>query len=179
MMRAYSPALTPAQFQRIMAELPQRWHPVAEWLGVTGIRIGETAALTTADIDAAAGTCRVTRVWVPAGRFWELQQSRCGRTVLVPEQVLAGMDLTRCDEELFSIDGALGPGLMRGFSRAWRGAVVAAHEDLGGRRTHVHDLRRMCGAQLLRAGVPLPEVAAQLGWSVQVTAEQVARTVGA
>ncbi|WP_282775843.1 tyrosine-type recombinase/integrase [Nocardia sp. CC201C] len=161
--------LTPADYQAITAGIPQQWRPLTEFLAVTGVRLGEAAALTAPDIDPGAGTCRIERTWVCAAQYWEVVRARQVRTVTLPEMIIESLDLTREDEELFRVGLTFGPGLMAQYRRVWGQAVLDAGGELGRWRPRVHELRRMCGSRLLGAGIPPEVVAAQLGWSMTAT----------
>ena len=56
--------LTPAEFklQRDHIER-ERWKNLATWLVTTGMRFSEATALSAADIDAEAKTCRINKSW--------------------------------------------------------------------------------------------------------------------
>ncbi|MRH85981.1 tyrosine-type recombinase/integrase [Nocardia sp. SYP-A9097] len=156
--------LDTADYRTIAEQIPDQWRPLSGFLAVTGMRLGEAAALRVDDIDAGAGLCQVSRTWVPGVRCWYLQSARVVRCVQMPEVIVEALDLDRTDEELFRVDRAAGPGLIHRYRKVWAHAVNVVAADLD-RRPRVNALRQMCGAQLLNAGVPVEEVAAQLGSS--------------
>ncbi|MBF6333246.1 site-specific integrase [Nocardia transvalensis] len=154
------------QYQRLVAAMPSGWQVLADFLVLSGARLAEVAALSVDNIDLATGQCRITQRWRPINGGWILAPSPAPRTIVLPEQLLARLDLTHPGEELFRIDGAGGPGLILHFiRRIWRPAVDAVADDLpGGRRPGTAVLRATCGQWLAEAGVPWPVIAAHLGY---------------
>jgi integrase len=62
--------LTPLEFVLLRDHVEkQRWKNLATWLVTTGMRFSEASALTAADIDADAKTCRITKAWKYSGDY--------------------------------------------------------------------------------------------------------------
>lgn len=54
--------LTPPEFRLLRDHIErERWKKLATWLVTTGMRFSEATALTAADIDADAKTCRINK----------------------------------------------------------------------------------------------------------------------
>ena len=62
--------LTPGEFRLLCDHIErERWKNLATWLVSTGMRFSEATALTAADIDAHARTCRITKAWKYSGDY--------------------------------------------------------------------------------------------------------------
>ncbi|WP_069165746.1 site-specific integrase [Nocardia altamirensis] len=154
------------QYRLVLEQIPPLWRALADHLVLSGARLGEVAALADTDIDPETGACRIERAWHRLADRWELVPLRSPRALYLPRNHLGQLDLRDSGEELFVIDGSCGPGLIIRFAgRIWRPAVAAVAERLGGQRPGVGVLRATCGVWMARAGVPLPVIAAHLGYS--------------
>lgn len=76
----------------------QRRKNLATWLVTTGMRFSEAAALTPADIDADAKTCRINKAWKYSGDYQpEIgppKTKKSIRTISLPPAALEAVDLT-------------------------------------------------------------------------------------
>jgi integrase len=62
--------LTPDEFLLLRDHIErERWKNLATWLVTTGMRFSEATALTAADIDGKAKTCRITKAWKYSGDY--------------------------------------------------------------------------------------------------------------
>ena len=62
--------LTPPEFRLLRDHIErERWKNLATWLVTTGMRFSEATALTGADIDADAKTCRINKAWKYSGDY--------------------------------------------------------------------------------------------------------------
>lgn len=60
--------LTPEEFRLLRDHIDrERWKNLATWLVTTGMRFSEATALSAADIDASAKTCRINKAWKYSG----------------------------------------------------------------------------------------------------------------
>lgn len=143
----------------------ERWKHLATWLVTTGMRFSEATALTAADIDASAGTCRINKAWKYSGNYrpeiGPPKTKKGKRTISLPPEALACIDLD-VPEWLFT-NGAGNPVRSQEFFQAWKPARDAAIQ--AGLRKHprVHDLRHTCASWMIHAGVALPVIQEHLG----------------
>jgi integrase len=76
----------------------ERWKSLATWLVTTGMRFSEATALTAADIDADAKTCRITKAWKYSGDYrpeiGPPKTKKSIRTISLPPAALEAIDLT-------------------------------------------------------------------------------------
>ena len=161
--------LTRAQFDAIVAELPERYRPLVTWLVATGMRFGEATALQVGDINATTKTARITRAWKYTGRAQTAlgpPKSKAGRrTVNLAPQALAVVDLDRPAEELAFTTTRGSQIRYPAFFEAWSDAVKAVGIDCS-----PHDLRHTCASWMIAARVPLPVIQSHLGHeSITVT----------
>ena len=62
--------LTPREFVLLRDHIErERWKNLATWLVTTGMRFSEATALTAADIDTRAKTCRINKAWKYSGDY--------------------------------------------------------------------------------------------------------------
>lgn len=170
--------LTHEDFDQLLAEIPEQWKPLPEFLVNSGARFGEVAALRPSDVNRKAGTVRIARAWkrtYTAGGY-ELgppKTKRSRRTISVARELLDRLDYT--GEWLFTNSGRGarsrgGPVRVSNFrANVWWPAIERAKLDP---RPRVHDLRHTCASWLIQAGVPLPVIQRRLGHeSIQVTVD--------
>lgn len=161
------------EFEAIYRHIPDEWKLFARWLVATGMRFGEATALSVGDIDAHAGTCRISKAWKYTGTaetHLSHTKSRAGqRLINVPRSVIAGLDLNRPLGELLFLDPGRGGRITypRFRHAGWRKAAAKA-----GIRAAPHDLRHTCASWMLREGIPIHVVQRHLGH------ENITTTVG-
>ncbi|CAM3957817.1 hypothetical protein NONI108955_01510 [Nocardia ninae] len=156
-----------AQYAAILERMPaHQWRLLTDYLACSGERLAEAFAHADTDIDPGSGACEVARYWRWLGDRWVLVDSPAPRQIWLPEGLVARLELAGTGEELFRIDGASGPGLLRRYvRRVWTPAVAAVSEEmLGGARPGVEVLRVTCAQWMAEAGVPWPLSAAHLGF---------------
>ncbi|WP_433661142.1 hypothetical protein ACQPW1_02370 [Nocardia sp. CA-128927] len=164
--RAPTP-LRRAQYAAIIERMPAHpWRLLTDYLALSGERLSEAFAHADTDIDPGSGACEVARYWRRLGDRWVLVDSPAPRRIWLPEGLVARLELAGTGEELFRIDGASGPGLLRRYvRRVWTPAVAAVSDEvLGGARPGVEVLRVTCAQWMAEAGVPWPVIAARLGF---------------
>ena len=62
--------LTPDEFRLLRDHIQrERWKNLATWLVTTGMRFSEATALSAADIDVKAKTCRINKTWKYSGDY--------------------------------------------------------------------------------------------------------------
>ena len=91
--------LTPPEFVLLRDNIErQRWKDLATWLVSTGMRFSEAAALSAADIDANAGTCRINKAWKYSGDYrpeiGPPKTKKSIRTISLPPAALKVVDVT-------------------------------------------------------------------------------------
>jgi integrase len=140
---------TAAQVAAILAHSPKRWHLALRTLEATGMRVGELHALEWRDVDKADSRFRIRGGKTRAARRW----------VAVPDRVMEAIAATcppddRTPERLVFL----------GFSPDVAKNVMArACKAAGIPHFHPHDLRHRYASVKLREGVPVTDLAAQLG----------------
>lgn len=139
--------LSPDEMDRLIAGLAacRSREPLAYFalVAATGLRAGEAAALTWADVDEAAGLIRVRA---------ETSKSHRPRTVALSEAVRAALSLLERRDvgRLFS-------------QNAYRTAWERACDRAGLGKVRVHDLRHTFASRLIAAGVDVGSVRDTLG----------------
>lgn len=166
---------TLAQFEKITAQMREAgWEAGAvmtELMCWAGLRWGEAAALRRDDVDVEAGVVTVSHVLTQAGKDKAYPKtSSSTRRVPVPAWVL---------ERMVELVGERGPSARVFVTRRggrdlsgsnWRTDFIAAREGAGVGFGTPHTCRHTCASWLVQQGVPLYEVARQLGHaSVQTT----------
>src|SRR6202011_6144195 len=91
--------LTPSEFTLLRDHIEKpRWKSLATWLVATGMRFSEATALTAADIDGDARTCRITKAWKYSGDYRPTigppKTKKSIRTISLPPPALEVVDLT-------------------------------------------------------------------------------------
>ena len=77
--------LTPAEFKLLRDHIErERWKNLATWLVTTGMRFSEATALSAADIDADAKTCRINKAWKYSGTIGPRSARRRRRSRSAP-----------------------------------------------------------------------------------------------
>lgn len=159
--------LTPDEFARLHAEIPDYYKPLVTFLVATQARWSEATALTWADVhdETDPPTIRINKAWKknPGGSpVIDVPKSRkARRTVSVwPELVALLGERGRPDELVFK--GALAGNQVwySAFQKVWRPAVDRANL---GKRPNIHDLRHTGASWLIADGKPLPFIQARLG----------------
>lgn len=163
--------LTRAEFWKILDATPAHWQPLILTLAGTGMRWGEAAALTVADIDTAAMTVRINKAEKrdpqnPSLRIVGPTKSRKSRrTVTLPREVLDALTplLDRpASERLFQPPKG-GPLRHKTFYVDIWSKKCLAGAALSEPQPRLHDLRHSHVAWLIAAGAPLPVIQARLG----------------
>jgi integrase len=174
--------LTRDEFRLLLAEIPEHWKPLVEFLVASGCRWSEATALKPAAVDRAAGTVRITKAWKSAAGGQVLgvpKTKKSVRTINVSKATLDKLDYT--GEWLFTKSGrdnradrdADGPvGLSSFHANVWRPAIARAKKNGLTKTPRIHDLRHTCASWLIQGGRPLPSVQAHLGHeSIQTTSD--------
>lgn len=164
--------LTIAEFSKVVLGAPEHWQPLVMFLGGTGVRWGEAAALTIADLDLAADLpiVRVTKAEKQdpnhPGRFivGPTKSGKGRRTITLPPavvDVLRPLTEARKPSERLFLPPNGGPLRHRTFYRdIWLGKILPA---AGLECVRLHDLRHSHVAWLIADNVPLPVIQARLG----------------
>jgi integrase len=168
-------------FTVLLAEIPEYWRPLVEFLVVSGCRWGEATALYPGDVDRRNHTVNIRRAWKRQPyRIGTTKTKKSDRIIKVPASVLAKLDYSR--EYLFTNPGggAGGPSPRRrgagGPVRApnfranvWWPATARAKLNP---RPRIHDLRHTCASWLIAGRTPLPVIQKHLGHeSIQTTVD--------
>lgn len=133
----------------IIAKSPPRWRLALRVLEQTGMRVGELRQLEWGDVDVAGSRFRIRNGKTRAARRW----------VSVPEWVMLDVEAT-CPPDDRTPERRVFPGATRQtIGMAMRKACKAA----GIAHYHPHDLRHRYASVKIREGVPVTDLAAQLG----------------
>ena len=135
----------------IVAQSPQKWRLALQTLAETGMRVGELHALEWRDVDTAGSRFRVRGGKTAAARRW----------VAVPEdlmeQIARAIPPDDRTPERRVFPGATPPTIKNIMRRACQSAGTALYSP--------HDLRHRYASVQIARGVPVTNVAAQLGHS--------------
>jgi integrase len=137
------------QVETIIATVPPRWRLGLRVLEQTGMRVGELHKLEWGDVDEQGSRFRIKQGKTAAARRW----------VAVPEWLMAELAAT-CPREDRTAERRVFPGFTPDvaknvMSRACRTAGIA--------HAHPHDFRHRYASVKIREGVPVTDLAAQLG----------------
>jgi integrase len=139
------------QVVAIIAHSPRRWRLALRVLEQTGMRVGELRELEWRDVDLAESRFRIRNGKTATARRW----------VAVPEAIMAAIAKT-CPPD----DRTPERRVFVGFSPDVAKNVMArACKAAGIPHFHPHDLRHRYASLKIREGVPVTELAAQLGHS--------------
>lgn len=162
--------LTPQEFGRLRALVPERWRPFVTFLAGTGLRFGEAVVLEVGDVDLLAPTpvVRVTKALkrVPGGfEVGPTKTRRSRRTVSLPVElvdVLAPL-VTRDPAELL-FTGRDGHRVSHSnfHGRIWLPAAKQFEQQTG-KRPRIHDLRHSHASWLIAAGQHMETIRDRLG----------------
>jgi integrase len=142
---------TAMQVEAIIAHSPARWKLALRTLEPTGMRVGELRDLEWREVDMAESRFRIRQGKTATARRW----------VAVPEWLLEAIAAT-CPPD----DRTPERRVFQGYSPDVAKNVVArACKAAGIPHFHPHDLRHRYASVKLREGVPVTELAAQLGHS--------------
>lgn len=162
--------LTADEYGRLLELLPARWRPLAQLLGLTGIRWGEATSLKIGDLDRATHSGRVWTAWKHT-ESGEMRQGgpksrRSRRTIAIPEAVFVDLDPVtagRRPTELVILSSRGNPVRSGTFhNNAWQRAALALEKECG-KKPRVHDLRHTWASWAIQRGVPLPVIQRQMG----------------
>lgn len=164
--------LTIAEFSAVLAATPAHYKPLVLTLAGTGIRWGEAAALTVADVDLDAATIRVVKTvradpTAPGGKTVGPVKTRKGRrTVTLPAHVVAVLaDLTegrKPSERLFTGPNGGRVEHSNFYRDAWQRQALP-NSRIAKPWPRIHDLRHSHVAWLIAQGTALPVIQARLG----------------
>jgi integrase len=144
---------TAAELRQVidLASTRREWFPFALCAAV-GCRIGESIAVPHGnDYDAASGELSITRTWTRSG-YGPPKSERGVRTIRVPD----------CARPVMESDDW--PTMQYSTAHYRWGAFLKL---AGLRHRNLHQLRHSVASHALAAGVPLPNVARDLGDTVQ------------
>jgi integrase len=140
---------TAAQVEAILAHSPPRWHLPLRVLEQSGMRIGELRDLEWRDVDIAESRFRIRQGKTATARRW----------VNVPEWLMDEI-IETCPPD----DRTPERRVFQGFSPDVAKNVIArACKAAGIPHFHPHDLRHRYASVKLRDGIPVTDIAAQLG----------------
>jgi integrase len=135
----------------IIATVPPRWRLALRTLEQTGMRVGEAGALEWGDVDEAGSRFRIRDGKTAAARRW----------VAVPEWLMAEIAAT-CPREDRTAERRVFPGFTPDVAK---NVMARACTTAGIVHRHPHDLRHRYASVQIGRGVPVTQVAAQLGHS--------------
>ncbi|HJR88892.1 MAG TPA: site-specific integrase [Aeromicrobium sp.] len=171
--------LTHAEFDRLLAEVPERWQPFVVLLFGTGLRFSEATALQVHDINPETGVLRVMRAWkldkaAPGGRRLGPPKSKAGRrAVWLGDVVLDAVKplLDRPGSEFLFTAPSGKPVRHSNFrARIWVPACDAAGLSP---RPRIHDARHSHASWLIAQGIRLEVIQDRLGHEDYATTRKV------
>jgi integrase len=139
------------QVEAMLAHIPRRWRLPLRVLEQTGLRVGELRDLEWRDVDLAESRFRVRQGKTATARRW----------VAVPGWLMEEIAAT-CPPD----DRTAERRVFQGFTPdVAKNAMARACKAAGIPHFHPHDLRHRYASVKLREGVPVTDLAAQLGHS--------------
>jgi integrase len=162
--------LTSVEVERIASLVDDRYRVLVHVLAYCGLRWGEAAALTRADVDLSTGRIRVARslAEVSGQLYMGTTKTYQQRSVVVPiflcdalRDHIARFCIDDPHALIFSVPGTSYVRYSNFIARQWRPAL----EQAGVEPTGVHILRHTCASLLVSAGAPIKAIQAQLGHS--------------
>jgi integrase len=170
--------LTPEEFNNLLAEIPEWYKGLVEFLVESGCRWGEATALKLSDVDQRNWTVHINKAWSHAqgGIGYYIGPPKTegsDRVIAVRRAVLEKAIGAMADgQEYLFVNRDFNPIHANTFhTKTWRPALkrLMVTDD---RRARVHDLRHTHASWLLAAGVPLLDVSRRLGHSsIKTTAD--------
>jgi integrase len=142
---------TAGEVETIIATVPTRWALALRTLAETGMRVGELHALEWADVDETGSRFRVKVGKTAAARRW----------VAVPAELIVEVAAT-CPREDRAPERRVFPGFTPDVAK---NIMARACKTAGIVHRHPHDLRHRYASVQIGRGVPVTQVAAQLGHS--------------
>jgi integrase len=140
---------TAAQVDAIMAHSPSRWRLPLRVLEQTGMRVGELRDIEWRDVDLAESRLRIRQGKTATARRW----------VNVPVWLMDDLTAT-CPPD----DRTPERRVFQGFSPdVAKNVMTRACKAAGIPHFHPHDLRHRYASVKLRDGIPVTDIAAQLG----------------
>ena len=134
------------EVEAIIARCSPMWRFAVEVLAATGLRVGELCALTWGDVDFAEGRIRVSHGKTAAARRW----------VPVPPPIMDTWQQTPIDNRTGQLfPGATRDKLASALKRACERAGIASYSP--------HDLRHRYISLLVKQGIPITTISAQVG----------------
>ena len=137
------------QVEAIIANVPARWRLPLRTLEQTGSRVGEIHGLEWRDVDLAESRFRVRQGKTAAARRW----------IAVPEWLMEEIAAT-CPLEDRTADRRVFPGFSPDVAK---NVMARACKAAGISHYHPHDFRHRYASVKIREGIPVTELAAQLG----------------
>jgi integrase len=142
---------TAADVEAILAYVPPRWRLPLRTLEQTGLRIGELHALEWRDVDVSGSRFRIRTGKTATARRW----------VAVPSTVMGAIVAT-CPPDDRTPERRVFPSCS---PRGARGVMTRACRAAGIASFSPHDLRHRYASVKIAEGVPVTQLAAQLGHS--------------
>src|ERR1700757_4501035 len=135
--------LTPAEFRLLRDHIErERWKNLATWLVTAGMRFSEAAALSAADIDADAKTCRINKAWKYSGDYrpesGPPKTKKSNRTIRPPPAAFEVIELS-APGFLFTNGAGNSVRAQEFFNGGWKPARDSAMKAGLTKPPHVHD----------------------------------------
>lgn len=157
-------AFTPDEARQLIAELPEHYRLVTEFLCFTGLRMGEVITLRVGDLNFGTKEVKISRasVTVKGVLIEDLPKSGKSRRVPLTGALIQKLLLHTADKKksdwLFT-----GPDGGQLVADSYRGRFKAATTEVGRPDMTPHNLRDTYASWAISAGVPLPIVSESLG----------------
>ena len=173
------PVLTDAEVDKLADEVPEHYRALVLLLAWSGLRIGEAAALTVADLvdlrsDTRAAVRVVERTYRVAGRYdSDAPKSSAGvRTVPLPPSILPALRAhvrthTTREPGALVFTTSTGGNVLGAYGQVLRRALNRIGRD----DVRVHDLRHFGMVRAAQTGASLPELMRRMGHGTTQAAE--------
>lgn len=145
------PTWTVADYKKVLALTPERFHAPLEVLFAGHLRLGELIGLNASDYDRRTGRISVTKQFTNLGHMTDTKTGQHKNIELLTNGVAAMESELPAFGSMPLFRGVKGGRLPRAsLQKAWNRAVA----DAGFENFHVHDVRHVSLSLLQEAGVP-------------------------
>lgn len=159
--------LSREEFGQLTTGFADRWHPLLQFMALSGARFGEVSALKPSDVDLDASTVRIARArkrTYEKGAMYEVGPTKTKRSERVINVTRTVLDRLDYDNEWLFTNTKGGPLQLAGWrSNVWYPSVKRAVELGLKKKPRIHDMRHTCASWMIARGIPLPVIQLHLG----------------
>ena len=155
--------LSPEEFSKVLEAMPSQYRLFVEFLAETGVRFGEAAALTPADVDVEACTVRINKSFRRGAHGYTTGTTKTPesvRTIKIRQGLAEKLDLSKEFVFTNTYGGQIRIGTFRAnvWYPAMRKTGLPEH-----RQPRIHDLRHTHASWLIQQGVSPLVIQKRLG----------------